>query len=211
METREKIIIIGGGFAGLQLAKTLNNKNKKVIVLDRVNHHMFQPLFYQVASGRIEPSNISFPFRKIFQQSRNTQFRMTEVKEIDAANNKVITDEAEFTYDKLIIATGCKTNFFGNKELEGKAFGMKNTQEAISIRNHVLMTFEKLIIEKSRSDDGNWNIVIVGSGPTGVELAGAFAEMKKDILPRDYPYMNFDQLKIILVSSTEKPLAVMSS
>jgi NADH:ubiquinone reductase (H+-translocating) len=211
METREKIIIIGGGFAGLQLAKTLNNKNKKVIVLDRMNHHMFQPLFYQVASGRIEPSNISFPFRKIFQQSRNTQFRMTDVREIDTANNRIITDEAEFTYDKLIIATGCKTNFFGNKELEGKAFGMKNTQEAISIRNHVLMTFEKLILEKSRSDDGNWNIVIVGSGPTGVELAGAFAEMKKDILPRDYPYMNFDHLKIILVSSTEKPLAVMST
>lgn len=211
METREKIIIIGGGFAGLQLAKTLNNKNKKVIVLDRVNHHMFQPLFYQVACGRIEPSNISFPFRKIFQQSRNTQFRLTEVKEIDPVNNKVITDEAEFTYDKLVIATGCKTNFFGNKDMESRAFGMKNTQEAISIRNHVLMTFEKLILEKSRSDDGNWNIVIVGSGPTGVELAGAFAEMKKEILPRDYPYMNFDQLKIILVSSTEKPLAVMSS
>lgn len=210
METREKIIIIGGGFAGLQLAKTLNNKNKKVIVLDRVNHHMFQPLFYQVACGRIEPSNISFPFRKIFQQSRNTQFRLTDVKSIDTANNKVITDEAEFTYDKLIIATGCKTNFFGNKDLESKAFGMKNTQEAISIRNHVLMTFEKLILEKSRSDDGNWNIVIVGSGPTGVELAGAFSEMKKEILPRDYPYMNFDQLQIILVSSTEKPLAVMS-
>lgn len=210
METREKIIIIGGGFAGLQLAKKLNNKNKKVIVLDRVNHHMFQPLFYQVACGRIEPSNISFPFRKIFQRSRNTQFRLTEVKEIDTVNNKVITDEAEFTYDKLVIATGCKTNFFGNHDLENRAFGMKNTQEAISIRNHVLMTFEKLILEKSRSDDGNWNIVIVGSGPTGVELAGAFAEMKKEILPRDYPYMNFNQLKIILVSSTEKPLAVMS-
>ncbi|KQS89273.1 NAD(P)/FAD-dependent oxidoreductase [Chryseobacterium sp. Leaf394] len=210
METREKVIIIGGGFAGLQLAKTLNNKNKKVIVLDRVNHHMFQPLFYQVACGRIEPSNISFPFRKIFQQSRNTQFRLTEVKEIIPSQNKVITDGAEFSYDKLIIATGCKTNFFGNKEMESRAFGMKNTQEAISIRNHVLMTFEKLILEKSRSDDGNWNIVIVGSGPTGVELAGAFSEMKKEILPRDYPYMNFDNLKIILVSSTEKPLAVMS-
>ena len=210
METREKIIIIGGGFAGLQLAKTLNNKNKKVIVLDKVNHHMFQPLFYQVACGRIEPSNISFPFRKIFQESRNTQFRLTDVKEIIPSQNKVITDGAEFTYDKLIIATGCKTNFFGNKDLESKAFGMKNTQEAIGIRNHVLMTFEKLILEKSRSDDGNWNIVIVGSGPTGVELAGAFSEMKKDILPRDYPYMNFDNLKIILISSTEKPLAVMS-
>ena len=123
METREKIIIIGGGFAGLQLAKTLNNRNKKVIVLDRVNHHMFQPLFYQVACGRIEPSNISFPFRKIFQRSRNTQFRLTEVKEIDTANNKVITDEAEFTYDKLIIATGCKTNFFGNKDLKVKLSG----------------------------------------------------------------------------------------
>ena len=210
METREKIIIIGGGFAGLQLAKKLNNKNKKVIVLDRVNHHMFQPLFYQVACGRIEPSNISFPFRKIFQNSRNIQFRLTEVKDNIPSLNKVITDEAEFSYDKLVIATGCKTNFFGNKDLESRAFGMKNTQEAISIRNHVLLTFEKLILEKSRSDDGNWNIVIVGSGPTGVELAGAFAEMKKEILPRDYPYMNFDHLKIILVSSTEKPLAVMS-
>ncbi|WP_419869927.1 NAD(P)/FAD-dependent oxidoreductase [Chryseobacterium sp. CT-SW4] len=210
METREKIIIIGGGFAGLQLAKTLNNKNKKVILLDCVNHHMFQPLFYQVACGRIEPSNISFPFRKIFQRSRNTQFRLTEVKEIVPSQNKVITDEAEFSYDKLVIATGCKTNFFGNLGLESRAFGMKNTQEAIGIRNHVLMTFEKLILEKSRSDEGNWNIVIVGSGPTGVELAGAFAEMKKDILPRDYPYMNFDNLKIILVSSTDMPLAVMS-
>lgn len=210
METREKIVIIGGGFAGLQLAKTLNNKNKKVIVLDRVNHHMFQPLFYQVACGRIEPSNISFPFRKIFQKSRNTQFRLTEVEKIIPSQNKVITDSAEFSYDKLIIATGCKTNFFGNDDLESKAFGMKTTQEAVSIRNHILMTFEKLILEKSRSDDGNWNIVIVGSGATGVELAGAFAEMKKDILPRDYPYMNFDQLKIILISSTPKPLAVMS-
>lgn len=210
METREKIIIIGGGFAGLQLAKTLNNKNKKVIVLDRVNHHMFQPLFYQVACGRIEPSNISFPFRKIFQQSRNTQFRLTDVQEIIPSQNKVITKEAEFSYDKLIIATGCKTNFFGNNDLESKAFAMKNTQEAISIRNNILLTFEKLILEKGRSDDGNWNIVIVGSGATGVELAGAFSEMKKEILPRDYPYMNFDQLKIILISSTEKPLAVMS-
>ena len=210
METREKIVIIGGGFAGLQLAKSLNNKRKKVMVIDKVNHHMFQPLFYQVACGRIEPSNISFPFRKIFQRSRNIQFRLTEVEKIVPEQNKIITSEAEFTYDKLIIATGCKTNFFGNSKMEHLTFGMKNTQEAIAIRNHVLMTFEKLIIEKKRSDDGNWNIVIVGSGPTGVELAGAFAEMKKDILPRDYPHMNFDDLKIVLISSTETPLAVMS-
>lgn len=210
METREKIIIIGGGFAGLQLAKTLNNKRKKVIVIDKVNHHMFQPLFYQVACGRIEPSNISFPFRKIFQRSRNTQYRMIEVQNILPEQNKIITSEAEFSYDKLVIATGCKTNFFGNSKLESLTFGMKDTQEAIAIRNHVLLTFEKLIIQKRRSDDGNWNIVIVGSGPTGVELAGAFAEMKKEILPRDYPNMNFDNLNIILVSSTDTPLNVMS-
>ena len=210
METREKIVIIGGGFAGLQLAKALNKKRKKVLVIDKVNHHMFQPLFYQVACGRIEPSNISFPFRKIFQRSRNIQYRMVEVQKIIPEQNKIMTDDAEFTYDKLIIATGCKTNFFGNSKMEHLTYGMKNTQEAIAIRNNILLTFEKLIIEKRRSDDGNWNIVIVGSGPTGVELAGAFAEMKKDILPRDYPHMNFEDLKIILVSSTEMPLSVMS-
>ena len=210
METREKIVIIGGGFAGLQLAKALNKKRKKVIVIDKVNHHMFQPLFYQVACGRIEPSNISFPFRKIFQRSRNIQFRMVEVQKILPEQNKIITEDVEFTYDKLVIATGCKTNFFGNSKMQGLTYGMKNTQEAIAIRNNILLTFEKLIIEKRRSDDGNWNIVIVGSGPTGVELAGAFAEMKKDILPRDYPNMNFNDLQIILISSTEKPLNVMS-
>ena len=211
MEIRDKIIVIGGGFAGLQFAKKLNgNRTKKLVMIDKANHHMFQPLFYQVACGRIEPSNISFPFRKIFQRSKNIQFRMTEVKQIIPSENKIITEDHVFHYDKLVIATGCKTNFFGNQKMENLAFGMKNTHEAISIRNHVLLTFEKLIIEKSRSDDGNWNIVIVGSGPTGVELAGAFAEMKREILPRDYPRMNFDDLEIILVSSTEKPLAVMS-
>lgn len=210
METREKIVIIGGGFSGLQLAKALNKKRKKVMVIDKVNHHMFQPLFYQVACGRIEPSNISFPFRKIFQRSRNIQYRMIEVEKIIPQENKIITADAEFTYDKLVIATGCRTNFFGNQKMEHLTYGMKNTQEAIAIRNNILLTFEKLIIEKRRSDDGNWNIVIVGSGPTGVELAGAFSEMKKEILPRDYPHMNFDNLKIILISSTETPLSTMS-
>ncbi|SDE03866.1 NAD(P)/FAD-dependent oxidoreductase [Riemerella columbipharyngis] len=210
MEIREKIIIIGGGFAGLQLARQLNGKNKKVLLIDKVNHHMFQPLFYQVACGRIDPSNISFPFRKIFQRSHNIQYRMTEVTQILPENKKIITTDAEYSYDKLVIATGCKTNFFGNKNMEKLSYGMKNTGQAISIRNHILLTFEKLIIERHSSDKGNWNIVIVGSGPTGVELAGAFAEMKKDILPRDYPRMNFDDLKIILISATDRPLSVMS-
>lgn len=208
---REKIVIIGGGFAGLQLARNLNNQGKyKVMVIDKMNHHMFQPLFYQVATGRIEPSNISFPFRKIFQRSKNIQFRMTEVKKIIPSENKVIGDDGVFTYDKLVIATGCKTNFFGNQKMQDLALGMKNTQEAITIRNHILMTFEKMIIERKASDDGNWNLVIVGSGPSGVELAGAFSEMKSHILPRDYPRMNFSDLNIILISSGDKPLEAMS-
>ena len=208
---RDKIVVVGGGFAGLRFARKLSGKTgQKVIMIDKVNHHMFQPLFYQVACGRIEPSNISFPFRKIFQKSRNVQFRLLEVENIIPEENKITTNDGSFTYDKLIIATGCKTNFFGNEKMEKLTHGMKNTQEAISIRNHVLLTFEKLINERKRSDDGNWNIVIVGSGPTGVELAGAFSEMKKEILPRDYPHMNFNDLRIILVSGTEKPLSVMS-
>ncbi|MCL1662967.1 NAD(P)/FAD-dependent oxidoreductase [Elizabethkingia ursingii] len=208
----EKILIIGGGFAGLRLARTLNQKReKRITVIDKVNHHMFQPLFYQVASGRIEPSNISFPFRKIFQKSKNIQFRMTDIIKIIPEENKVISEDAEFKYDKLVIATGCKTNFYGNEVLEGNAYGMKNTQEAISIRNHVLMTFERLIIERQRSDDGDWNLVIVGGGPTGAELAGAFAEMKRDVLPRDYPKMSFKNLNIILINATDKPLASMST
>jgi NADH dehydrogenase len=208
---REKIIVVGGGFAGLQFARKLNNKTgQKVMMIDKVNHHMFQPLFYQVACGRIEPSNISFPFRKIFQKSRNIQFRMTEVLKVIPQENKIICEDGTFNYDKLVIATGCRTNFFGNEKIADLTFGMKDTQQAISIRNHILLTFEKMIIEKKRTDDGNWNIVIVGSGPTGVELAGAFSEMKRDILPRDYPHMNFNDLKIILISSTEEPLANMS-
>lgn len=208
---RDKIVVVGGGFAGLKFARKMNGKaGQKVMVIDKVNHHMFQPLFYQVACGRIEPSNISFPFRKIFQKSKNIQFRMVDVEKIIPEENKILTSDGSFTYDKLVIATGCKTNFFGNEKMENLAYGMKNTQEAISIRNHVLLTFEKLINEKKRSDEGNWNIVIVGSGPTGVELAGAFAEMKKEVLPRDYPHMSFHDLKIILISATEKPLDVMS-
>jgi len=135
---------------------------------------------------------------------------MTEVKKIIPSENKVIGEDGVFTYDKLVIATGCKTNFFGNEKMQDLALGMKNTQEAITIRNHILMTFEKMIIERKASDDGNWNLVIVGSGPTGVELAGAFSEMKSSILPRDYPRMNFSDLNIILISSSDKPLDAMS-
>lgn len=208
---KERIIIIGGGFAGLKIAQKLSGKtDKEIMIIDMVNHHMFQPLFYQVASGRLEPSNISFPFRKIFQNSKNVRFRMTRVEKIIPEEKKVICTDGVFDYTELIIATGCKTNFFGNENIEKNSYGMKNTHEAINIRNKILLTFEKLIIEREKSSEGSWNIVIIGSGPTGVELAGAFAEMKKNILPKDYPNMDFSPLRIIMISTTPTPLTQMS-
>ena len=209
MAVKERIIIIGGGFAGLSLIEKLNTRNKEILLIDKINHHMFQPLFYQVATGKINSSNISVPFRKIFQQKK-IDYKMTEVTQIIPDKNTIITREQEFVYDKLIIATGCKTNFFGNENIQKYSFGMKTTQEAIDIRNHILSNFEKLALGNGGDDEGCWNIVIVGSGATGVELAGAFSEMKTDILPKDYPHIDWRKFRIILISATQKPLITMS-
>jgi len=209
MDTK-KIIIVGGGFAGLHLARMLEGTSYEVLLLDRQNHHQFQPLFYQVASARIEPSSISFPFRKIFQKSPNIDFRLAEVLKIDPQNKEVLTPIGTFSYDILILANGCKTNYFGNSELAENSLGMKTTGEAIHIRNHILESFEK-IIGKHPEAVSMLNIVIAGAGPTGVELAGAFAEMKQYILPRDYPKADFSKMKIILLDGASHPLANMSS
>lgn len=210
---KKKIIIIGGGFAGLHVAKALQNESLEVVLIDKQNHHQFQPLYYQVASARLEPSNISFPFRKIFQKSKNIQVRLEEVKQILPNNNQVITNEGSHSYDFLIIATGCKTNFFGNSAIEKYALAMKTTEESIQIRNHILLNFEKYIsanvseIEKQQL----LNIVLVGAGPTGVELAGAFAEMKSHILPRDYPQTDFSKLNVFLLEGSNHTLNSMSN
>src|ERR1700752_5348176 len=145
MEQRKKIILVGGGFAGLQFAKQLNDTAYDVLLIDKQNHHQFQPLYYQVASARLEPSNISFPFRKIFQKSKNIQIRLAEVTTIKAEQNLIETSIGSFSYDYLVIATGCKTNFFGNEQIQKHAFSMKTTEEAIDIRNHILLNFEKII------------------------------------------------------------------
>jgi NADH:ubiquinone reductase (H+-translocating) len=207
---KKRIIIVGGGFAGLHLAKKLNNSNYQVILVDRQNHHQFQPLFYQVATARLEPANISFPFRKVFQRSKNVQVRMADVERVIPDENTIVTSEGNLTYDYLVLATGCKTNFFGNSELEKHALSMKSTQEAINIRNEILLNFEKFISASSEEKREILNVVIVGGGPTGVELAGAFAEMKKNILPKDYPGIDFSKMSVILVEGSEHTLNSMS-
>ncbi|MEI8272867.1 MAG: NAD(P)/FAD-dependent oxidoreductase [Paludibacter sp.] len=206
-----KVVIVGGGFAGLQLAKKLMKADLKVILVDKQNHHQFQPLFYQVASGRLEPSSISFPFRKIFQKSKNVDFRMADITSIDPIEQKIMTAyDRTITYDHLVIATGCKTNFFGNKQMSENAFSMKSTQESIEIRNKILFSFEKEIFAREEEKQAWMNIIIVGGGPTGVELSGAFAELKKNVLPKDYHNIDFSKLNIILLEGSKYTLNNMS-
>ncbi len=207
----DKIVIIGGGFAGLQLAKTLRKAEVKVVLVDKQNHHMFQPLFYQVASGRLEPSSISFPFRKIFQKSNNIDFRMADIVKIIPEENKLLTTyDRSVAYDHLIIASGCRTNFFGNKEISENAFSMKTTQESIDIRNKILFSFEKEIFARPEDKQAWMNIIIVGAGPTGVELSGAFAELRNNILPKDYHNIDFSKFNIILLEGSANVLNNMS-
>ena len=207
----DKIVIVGGGFAGLQLAKTLRKSDLKVILVDKQNHHQFQPLFYQVASGRLEPSSISFPFRKVFQNSKNVDFRMADIISIDPNERKIMTSyDRTITYDHLVIASGCRTNFFGNRAMSENAFSMKTTQDAIEIRNKILFSFEKEIFARPEDKQAWMNIIIVGAGPTGVELSGAFAELKRDVLPKDYHNIDFSKFNIILLEGSKYTLNNMS-
>ena len=209
--SRKKVVIIGGGFAGLNLAKKLSNKACDVILIDKQNHHMFQPLFYQVASSRLEPSSISFPFRSIFKRSKNVDFRYATVERIDPEVNVVYTSMGQISFDELVIATGCKTNFFNNANLEKYTLAMKSTQQTIHIRNTILTKFEKMPFASEEECEELMNIVIVGAGPTGVELSGAFAEMKHVVLPKDYPHVDFTNLRIILIEHSPNPLIAMGS
>lgn len=207
-----KVVIIGAGFGGLRLARKLNNKaGFEVTLIDRFNYHQFQPLFYQVATAGLDASNISFPLRKVFQKSKNVRVRLAEVKEIIPSANKVVTDVEDFAYDVLVLATGADTNFFGNKQLEQHALPMKSTVEALQVRYRLLQLFENAhFIDDKTELQRLMNIVITGGGPTGVEVAGALAEMKKQILPKDFPELDFSMMNIYLLEGGPKTLAAMS-
>jgi NADH:ubiquinone reductase (H+-translocating) len=204
------VVVVGGGFAGLQFIRHLNDKKFRVTLIDRLNHHQFQPLFYQVATSQVEPSSISFPFRKILQHRRNLRIRMAEVSRIDTEGRIVFTNIGDIHYDHLVLASGCSTNFYGNTQIEKHAFTLKTTYEAITIRNAILENFERVVSLEGSERDALLSIVIVGAGPTGVELSGAFAEIKKFILPKDFPDIDFSALRIILLEGSQNTLGSMS-
>ncbi len=204
-----KVVIIGGGFAGLNLARKLSKTDCHVVLVDKQNHHMFQPLFYQVASARLEPSSISFPFRALFKRKKNVEFCYATVKSVIPDEKRIETSMGSLSYDELVIATGCRTNFFGNEDIARYSMAMKNTQQTIHIRNSILSKFEKIMFVDDKEREELMNLVIVGAGPTGVELSGAFAEMKRRVLPKDYPQYDFSKLKIILLEGSENTLNAM--
>ena len=207
---RKKVVVVGGGFAGIQLVRKLDSRYFDVLLIDKLNHHQFQPLFYQVATSQIEPSSISFPLRNIFNYKKQLQIRMAEVGNVDQNNNSIQTNIGSFSYDYLVLAVGCKTNFFGNQNIEKNALTLKSTYDAITIRNHILETFEKIISSSEEERESLFNLVIVGAGPTGVELAGAFAEIKKHVLPKDYRGIDFSRFKIFLIEGSKNTLNNMS-
>ncbi|HEY4286092.1 MAG TPA: NAD(P)/FAD-dependent oxidoreductase [Puia sp.] len=208
--TRQRIVIIGAGFAGLRIARDLNDTNYEVFLIDRHNYHQFQPLMYQVATARLEPSSISFPLRKIFQHTKNVTIRIAEVQRVDTGKKLLYTSVGEISYDRLIIALGCTTNYFGNTRIESNSFPMKSVPNAMALRNRILQTFEDTIEAGPDELQSLLNFVIVGGGPTGVELAGAMAEMKKNILPKDYPMVDFSRFMIYLLEGSPNTLNAMS-
>lgn len=208
---KKRVVIIGGGFAGLSIAKKLRNKNLQVVLLDKHNYHTFQPLLYQVATGGLEAGSIAYPIRKVIQEYKDFYFRLTSVKEIDTQNQKVISEIGDLNYDYLVIATGSKTNYFGNKEIERNSMSMKTIPQSLNIRSLILENFEQAVLTTNEADKNALiNFVLVGAGPTGVELAGALAEMKRAILQKDYPDLDISKMEINLVQSGDRVLNTMS-
>lgn len=206
-----RVVIIGGGYGGITLGKALKKSPFQVIMLDKNNYHCFQPLLYQVATGGLEPDSIAFPLRKLFARQKNFYFRMAEVERIDTALKRVYTPLGHVNYDYLVIASGGKTNFYGNEELENTTQGMKNVPEALNLRSLILQNFEQANHEGNEElRKALLNFVVVGGGPTGVETAGALAELKRHILPKDYPEMAVEQMNIHLIEGGNRLLAGMS-
>jgi NADH dehydrogenase len=195
-----RIVIIGGGFGGVSLAKRLSKKEVQVVLLDKNNYHTFQPLLYQVSTGGLEPDSIAYPLRKVLIGYNNFYFRLAEVDNVDPQKKKINTNIGNLSYDYLVVATGSETNFFGNEEIEKNAMAMKSIPQSLNLRSLILENFEQaLLTDDYHERDALMNFVIVGGGPTGVELSGALAEIKKGILPKDYPDLDTRRAQINIV------------
>jgi NADH dehydrogenase len=208
---KPRVVIVGGGFGGLQLVKSLSNADCQVVLLDKHNHHTFQPLLYQVATSGLETSSIIYPFRKAFGKQKNFIFRFAEVQKIITETNTLETSVGEISYDYLVIATGATTNYYGMKEIEERSFALKTIEDAIKLRNHVLRNFEEAVLTSNDEQRNSlMDYVIVGGGPTGVEVAGALAELKKHVFPIDYKELNIVEMDIHLVEASPRLLGAMS-
>ncbi len=206
-----RIVIIGGGFGGIALAKKLSKKEVQVVLLDKHNYHTFQPLLYQVSTGGLEPDSIAYPIRKVLQGYPHFYFRLAEVFQVVTNKRKVETNIGSIAYDYLVVATGSRTNFFGNKNIEENGMAMKTVPQSLNLRSLILENFEQaLLTDDLHERDALMNFVIVGGGPTGVELAGALAEIKKGILPKDYPDLDTRRAQINLVQGGGRILPAMS-
>ncbi len=206
-----RVVIIGGGFAGISLAKKLSKQEVQVVLLDKNNYHTFQPLLYQVSTGGLEPDSIAYPIRKILKDFPNFHFRLANVEEINTIENKVLTDIGELKFEYLVVASGAETNYFGNSEIEKNSMAMKTIPESLNLRSLILENFEEALLTSNLNErNALMNFVIVGGGPTGVELAGALAEIKKGILPKDYPDLDTRLVQIHIIQSSNCILNGMS-
>lgn len=208
---RKRIVIVGGGFGGLELARHLIKSDYQVVLVDKNNFHQFQPLFYQVAMAGLEPSSIVFPFRRIFQKATDGYVRVAEVIEVDVNNKTITTTLGDMWYDYLVVAVGTDTNFFGNENIEKYAIPMKSVSEALYLRNAILIDYERSITIRDFEERQKYiDIVIVGGGATGVEVAGSLAEMKKYVIPKEYKELNYKEIDIYLLQSGDRLLNGMS-
>lgn len=207
----KRIVIIGGGFGGLRLAKRLSTENFQVALLDKHNYHTFQPLLYQVATAGLEPDSIGHAIRQIFAKKENFFFRIANVDKIDTVNQRIYSDIGDIHYDYLVIATGSDTNYYGNKNIQKHAMPMKTIPEALDLRSLILQSLEAALLTNDLDERYRlMNYVIVGGGPTGVELAGAMAELKKHVLPSDYPDLDIRRMNVHLIQASDRLLPSMS-
>lgn len=207
-----RVVIVGGGFAGIELVRELSKSNIQIVLVDKHNYHTFIPLLYQVATAGLSPGDISSPLREFLRENKNFHFRMAKVKSVDPVKKEILTNLGSLAYDILIMASGSRTNFYGNKQIKKNANNLREITDAIELRTKLINNFEEALMAEDQMElEQHMNIVIVGAGPTGVEMAGAIGELRNQVLPKDYPELDFRKMKITLLEGGKQVLGAMSA